>query len=309
MNPYNKNPLDEIRQFFVHRTMLSNLILINVGVWLLVKITDVFLFLNLQPGTTSSNEWLLPFLAVPAYIPSLIKVPWSPLTYMFLHYDFWHILFNMLWLFWFGKIFIQYLSSRQLLQTYLIGGFTGAFFYIAAFNFFPVFQASLPLSYALGASASVMAIVTAISFYVPNYTIQLLFIGRVKIIYLAIILFIFDFFAIPGNNSGGHIAHIGGALWGFAYILLVRKGFGSLFSINSSGWINAFRKKFSTGRHKQSSSYNFNGRPVSDEEYNLEKKAKQKKIDEILEKISKGGYESLTKSEKEFLFKSSGKTK
>jgi hypothetical protein len=131
----------------------------------------------------------------------------------------------------------------------------------------------------------------------------------VKIIYLAIILFIFDFFAIPGNNSGGHIAHIGGALWGFVYILLVRKGFGSLFSINSSGWINTFRKKFSSGRHKQSSSYNFPGRPVSDEEYNLEKKAKQKKIDEILEKISKGGYESLTKSEKEFLFKSSGKNK
>jgi hypothetical protein len=191
----------------------------------------------------------------------------------------------------------------------MIGGLTGAVFYIAAFNFFPVFQTALPLSYALGASASVMAIVTAISFYVPNYTIQLLFIGRVKIIYLALILFIFDFFAIPGDNSGGHIAHIGGALWGFIYIMFVRKGFRNFTSINSFDWMRKFKDRFSSGRQKKGSFHNFNTRPVSDEEYNLEKKANQRKIDEILEKISKGGYESLTKSEKELLFKSSGKNK
>jgi hypothetical protein len=215
----------------------------------------------------------------------------------------------MLWLFWFGKIFLEYLNSKQLFQTYIIGGLTGAVFYIAAFNFFPVFTNALPLSYALGASASVMAIVTAISFYVPNYTIQLLFIGRVKIIYLALILFIFDFFAIPGENSGGHIAHIGGALWGFLYIMLVRKRFKSFFSLSSSGWMSELKKRFSSGRQKKDPFHHFDSRPVSDEEYNLGKNAHQRKIDDILEKISKGGYESLTKSEKDFLFKSSGKNK
>ena len=191
MNPYTKNPVEDILRFFKARTSLSNLILINICVWILVKIINVFFFLFFQPGNVSSNEWFVHFLAVPSYLPSLINVPWTPFTYMFLHLDFWHILFNLLWLFWFGKIFLEYLNSKQLLQTYILGGLTGAFFYIAAFNLFPVFQNSLHFSYALGASASVMAIVTAISFYVPNYSIQLLFIGRVKIIYLAIILFIY----------------------------------------------------------------------------------------------------------------------
>jgi len=131
----------------------------------------------------------------------------------------------------------------------------------------------------------------------------------VKIIYLALILFIFDFFAIPGDNSGGHIAHIGGALWGFIYIFLVRKGFRSFISVNSFDWIRKFKERYSSGRQKKGTFHNFDTRPVSDEEYNLEKNANQKRIDGILEKISKGGYESLTKSEKEFLFKSSGKNK
>jgi membrane associated rhomboid family serine protease len=309
MNPYSKNPVDDIRRFFVRGSVLSNLILVNIGVWLLVKITNVFFFLFLQPGNAPANEWFLNFLAVPAYLPTLVKVPWTTLTYMFLHFDFWHILFNMLWLFWFGKIFMEYLNSKKLLQTYIIGGLTGAVFYIVAFNFFPVFHSALPLSYALGASASVMAIVTAISFYVPNYTIQLLFIGRVKIIYLALILFIFDFFAIPGDNSGGHIAHIGGALWGFVYILLVGKGFRGVASWNTFDWIRKLKDRLSPGRRKKGSSPYSTTRPMSDEEYNLLKIANQRKIDEILEKISRGGYESLTKSEKEFLFKSSGKNK
>jgi len=309
MNSYSKNPADDIKRFFMGRSMLANLILINIGVWLLVKIANVFFFLYLQPGNASADEWFLHLLAVPAYLPTLGKVPWTPVTYMFLHFDFWHILFNMLWLFWFGKIFLEYLKPKQLLHTYIMGGLTGAVLYIAAFNFFPVFSSALRLSYALGASASVMAIVIAISFYVPNYTIQLLFIGRVKIIYLALILFIFDFFAIPGNNSGGHIAHIGGALWGFIYILLARKGSLGLFSVNSSGWIGNLKKRFSSGNQQKDFFHNFDKRPVSDEDYNLEKNANQRKIDEILEKISKGGYESLTKSEKEFLFKSSGRNK
>jgi membrane associated rhomboid family serine protease len=306
MNTYNRNPLDELKSFFTRGSVLSVLILINIAVWLLVKIVTVLFFLFNITEPTFAENWFLQIFALPAYIPSLFSHPWSILSYMFLHFDFFHILFNMLWLYWFGMIFVQYLTSRQLLFTYLLGGIAGGLLYIITFNVFPVFQNSLPISLALGASASVMAIVSAISFYVPNYTIQLLFFGRIKILYLAIILFIVDFFSISTGNSGGHIAHIGGALWGFLYISLLKSG--SLRQMNGMEdlFFTPIKKIFSSLRQQKPNYTNFDKRPKSDEDYNLEKKEKQKKIDTILEKISKGGYESLTKTEKEFLFKTSG---
>jgi len=207
----------------------------------------------------------------------------------------------MLWLYWFGKIFQEYLGNRKLLIVYILGGISGSLVYIFAFNAFPVFSFSLPQSYALGASASVMAIVTAISFKVPNYSVYLLFFGRLRIVYLAVALFIFDFFMIPTGNAGGHIAHIGGALFGFLYIQLSRKSVGQGYTRNRR-WSEFFRKKTMHATSNESSS-----RPFSDEDYNLQKAEKQKRMDDILDKISKGGYDSLTKDEKEFLFKSSGK--
>jgi len=152
-----------------------------------------------------------------------------------------------------------------------------------------------------------MAIVMATSFYVPNYTIQLLFIGRVKIIWLALVLFIIDFFAIPSGNAGGHIAHIGGALWGIIYVLFLRKGFDQkLFRF--AGIIPEGLKRFFRFRKLHVSGRNTeHRRPMTDDEYNLNKNLQQKKIDEILDKIAKGGYDTLTREEKEFLFKSSGK--
>jgi membrane associated rhomboid family serine protease len=309
MNPYTKNPADELKSFFRERSILSSLILVNIGFWLLVKIANVLFFLFQHPGPNPANIWFLHFFAIPASMPSLGLVPWTIFTYMFLHFDFWHILFNMFWLFWFGKIFVEFLKPLQLLQTYIFGGLAGAFFYVASYNLFPVFQPYLPISYALGASASIMAIVTAISFYVPGYSINLLFLGRVKILYIAIILFIFDFFAIPGDNSGGHIAHIGGALWGFVYVLVAKNRSGNLFSGNLPGWLKNMVSIFSRSGNKTASFSKNGSRPLTDEEYNLQKKEHQQRIDEILEKISKGGYESLSKSEKEILFKSSRKDK
>ena len=306
MTIYYRNPADELKRFFTGGSVLSVLILINVSVWLLVKIISVFFFLFNKPDPLGAESWFLHFIAVPAYLPDLFSRPWSIFTYMFLHFDFFHILFNMLWLYWFGKIFLEYLNSRQLLQTYLTGGIAGALVYISAFNIFPVFNNTLPLSLALGASASVMAIVTAISFYVPNYSVQLLLIGRVKIIYLAIILFVIDFFSISAGNSGGHLAHIGGAIWGFTYISIIKKGKFRPFTGLTENWSKRIKHFFSFLKKPINNYSNFEKRPLSDEEYNIEKITKQKKIDGILEKISKGGYESLTKAEKEFLFKSSG---
>ncbi|MCX6267139.1 MAG: rhomboid family intramembrane serine protease [Bacteroidetes bacterium] len=305
-NPY-QNPLEEIKRFFRQGSVLSVLILINVSIWVLVQAIKVIFFFYNSPDGEAVNTRLMQTLAIPASIPGLFAKPWTVFTYMFLHFDIWHILFNMLWLFWFGKIFLEFLPSRQLVLIYIFGGIGGGLFYVAAFNLFPVFSPIAPVSFALGASASVMAIVTSIAIYVPNYTIQLFLFGRLKIIYLAAILFVFDFFMIPSGNAGGHIAHIGGALFGGLYILLYRFSKTSSQPGNLSdffwNFIHKFRKKAQTG---PSAGINY-GRPVTDEQFNLKKRQTQNKVDEILDKISKGGYDCLTREEKEFLFKTSNK--
>ena len=286
-------PGPEIKRFFKQGSVLSLLIIGNVAIWVLIQVFRVLFFLYNQPDSGMAVALILRYLALPAALPFVVAKPWTILTYMFLHIDFWHVLFNMLWLYWFGKIFMEYLSGRQLFGVYVFGGLAGGIVYILAFNVFPVFSSMLPLATALGASASVMAIVTAISFHVPNYTIQLFLFGRIKIVYLAIVLFIFDFFMIPAGNAGGHFAHIGGALLGLLYSQIIP-------GMKTDHVRDFFRKKHSSNR-----SSDFSHRPLSDAEYNLRKKEDQIRIDEILEKISKGGYDSLSKDEKDFLFKTS----
>jgi len=303
---YSRNLSEELKRFFTGRSMLAILIMINIGVWILTKAVYVVFYLYNHPDVSLADTWILHYFALPALTGELASRPWTLVSYMFLHIDFWHILFNMLWLFWFGRIFMEYLNSRQLLFTYLAGGLTGGLLYILAFNIFPVFHTTIEASVALGASASVMAIVTAISFFVPNYSIQLLFIGRVRILYLAILLFIFDFIAIPSGNAGGHIAHIGGALFGYFFSLWMRK---TKYAYSTGVFTSLLKKLtnlFSTGRGS-SAPPPYAGRPKADEEYNAEKNLHQKRIDTILEKISRGGYDSLTKDEKDLLFRSSGK--
>lgn len=303
----NQNPFDEIKRFFRQGSALSLLIMINVAVWICVQALKVVFFFYNSPEGGVVDSFLLHILAIPAAVPALFLKPWTIITYMFLHFDIWHVLFNMLWLYWFGRIFTEFLPSRQLVIIYLLGGISGGLFYVFAFNIFPVFSSVLPVSFALGASASVMAIVTSSALYVPNYTIQLFLFGRLKIIYLAAILFVFDFFMIPSGNAGGHIAHIGGAFFGALYIFAYRSSKSASRFGNSAGFfgnlINLFGKKRQTGQ----TSYGNYGRPVSDEDYNLRKKDTQKQVDEILDKIAKGGYDCLTKDEKEFLFKTSNK--
>ena len=137
---YSRNLSDEIKRFFTGGSVLAILILINVGVWILTKAVYVIFFLYNQPDVLLADAWILHYFALPALPGELVSRPWTLVTYMFLHIDFWHILFNMLWLFWFGRIFMEYLTSRQLLFTYLAGGLAGGLLYILAFNIFPVFQ-------------------------------------------------------------------------------------------------------------------------------------------------------------------------
>jgi len=286
---------DEIKDTFKHGSMLTRLIYINLGVFLAVKIVDILLFLFNIGAPNLLVEWL----AVPADLTQLLYKPWTVITYMFLHQGFIHILFNLLWLFWLGKIFLEYLTGKQLLSVYLLGGFSGAVLYILAFNVFPVFDETISVSIALGASAAVLAIVVATAVYVPNYTVYLLFLGLVKLKYIALVSFVLDFIFLMDGNAGGHIAHIGGAIFGYFYSTQLKggndisKGFSKALTIISN-WFKP--KKNLKVAYK---------RGETDLDYNKRKKTEQKEIDIILEKTAKSGYEALSKSEKEILFRQS----
>jgi membrane associated rhomboid family serine protease len=286
---------DELKQSFKSGSTLTKLIYINLAVFLTVKLIAVFYFLfTIQDGFS-----LVSWLAVPADLTNLMYKPWTVFTYMFLHQDFLHILFNMLWLYWFGQIFLHYFDQKKLLSVYLVGGLFGAFVYILTFNIFPVFTDILPVSIALGASASVIAIVIAVSVYAPNHTIYLMFLGAVKLKYIALVTIIIDVLSIASENAGGHLAHLGGAIFGYIYILQLKKGknFTRVFDRFMDSVFSIFKPK-----PKIKVTYK---RPADDIEYNKTKVQKQAEIDKILDKIAQSGYESLSKQEKETLFKNS----
>ncbi|MCK5169829.1 MAG: rhomboid family intramembrane serine protease, partial [Bacteroidales bacterium] len=242
---------------------------------------------------------LVNWLAVPADFNNLIFKPWTVFTYMFLHQEFLHILFNMLWLYWFGQIFLRYFDEKKLLSVYLVGGIAGAILFILSFNLLPIFEKVLPMSFALGASASVIAIVIATSAYAPNHKINLMFFGPVELKYIAIVTIVIDILSIASSNAGGHIAHLGGALFGYLYISQMKKG-----KNITKGFDRFMDKVFSLFKPKQKFKVTYK-RPVNDYEYNKSKATNQEGVDKILDKIAKSGYDSLSKKEKEILFKNS----
>ena len=289
---------NEIKSTFKHGSMLTRLIYVNLAVFIAVKLVDAIFYLFALGDSIFLLEWM----QVPAQLGQIARHPWSLFTYMFLHHDFIHILFNLLWLFWLGKIFLEYFNGRQLLTIYLLGGLFGALTYILAYNLFPAFSDVVPFAYALGASASVLAIVVATATYVPNYTIYLLFLGPVKLKYIALFSILLDVVTLKDGNAGGHIAHIGGAFFGYLYASQLRKGtdlgkgFGKMLDTIAS-WFKPKKKLKVTYR-----------RGETDLDYNYRKKVEQQEIDSILEKIARSGYESLSAKEKELLFKQSRKS-
>lgn len=284
----------EIKDTFKRGSTLIKLIYINLAVFLAVNIFQVVVFLFTgTPSTLGLIDWL----AVPADLGNLITRPWTLLTYMFLQKGFLHILFNLLWLYIFGRIFLMYFNQKRLLSVYLVGGLAGAALYILAFNIFPAFQGNLDESIALGASASVMAIVIAISVYKPDYSINLLILGPVRLKYIALFVIILDIIRIASPNAGGHIAHLGGAVFGYFYIAQFRKG-----KNITRGFDRFMDSVFALFKPKPKFKVTHK-RAKSDIEYNKEKKERQEKINKILDKISKYGYNSLSKEEKELLFR------
>lgn len=277
-----------IKSFFRQKSALPQLMFINIAVFLLTFVAGIFMWLMNSGSVELINNWL----AAPADVQKLALRPWTLVSYMFLHNRLGHLFFNMLALYFGGMIFTQYLSDKKLLWTYLLGGLFGALLYVLAFNVFPVFEEVRSYSYVLGASASVLAIIVASATYMPTYRINLWMFGSVQLKYLAIIFVGVDFLSITGGNAGGHIAHLGGALYGFVYVQLMNKNIdlGKLFGR---------RPKMKVERNAS--------RPLTDDEYNRRRTSEQARVDAILDKIAKNGYSSLTKEEKDFLFTSSKK--
>ena len=296
------NIIDEIKQSFNKGNYLTRLIYINAGIFLVVKLLSViFTLLGI------SNIWIS-YLELPAFLQTLLKQPWSIITYMFMHHDFIHLIFNLLTLYWFGKMFIGYFSQKQLVGLYFLGGIGGALFYMLAYNFVPSLSSHLFLSYLIGASASVMAIIFALVRYIPDEEVHLALIGPVKLKYLGIAMLVLDVIGTTSINAGGSIAHIGGAVTGYFFAqLIINSGKDITEPINRViGWVNDLFKqnkkpKFTVHRNTSK----------TDEEWNMENKNRKREnneeIDRILEKIKKSGYANLSDEEKKRLFDLSNK--
>jgi membrane associated rhomboid family serine protease len=290
---------DEIKQSFKQGGALTRLIYVNLGVFVVIRLLYAFSSLIFADAYFPLDDWL----SVPASPMRLLLQPWSIITYMFLHFQFLHILVNMLYLFWFGNIFLQYFNPRQLLGVYFMGGIAGALMYILSYNIFPVLNQNFSGSVMMGASASVMAVLWAAARYAPNTKIHLLIIGPVKLIYIALFSFVFDFIGVSSlANTGGHLAHIGGALLGVFFASQMLKGKDITMRFNRfMDWLVSLFSR----RSKMKVTYTRSKRPVSDMEFNAQKRKRQSHIDRILEKIKASGYDSLTKQEKEDLFNAS----
>ena len=290
---------ENLKRIFRTGDSLIKLIFINSAVFLsLYIISLVFQLFNL------SGSFALSYLAVPSDLTLLAYRFWTPLTYMFFHQDVLHILFNMLALYWFGKLFLMFFTEKQLVGLYLLGGILGSLFYLAAYNIFPFFAPVVHSGFLLGASGSIMAILLAVAIYSPNMEMQMLFIGRIKLIYIAIFYVLISLFGITSNNAGGQLAHLGGALAGYLFVVSLRRGtdLTRFFNVVLDSISNLFKP-----RRLKVKRTGFSGRKMSDADYNANKAKKIAEIDRILDKIKTSGYESLSAEEKKRLFEQGNK--
>jgi len=256
---------------------LNFFIAINTIIFLLLGILVLVDFF----ARTGIAPLLLRQLALPADLGALLYRPWTVLTYMFTQQDFFHFLFNILWLYWIGMIFLDFLNNRQLTFVYLAGGLTGGIIFLVLYQFIPAFQAQQAIL--IGSSGSVYAVVIATATLVPDYTIRMLFFGNVRLKYLAAAFIVLNILGLAGNNIGGNLAHLGGGLFGFLYIIQLRRG---------NDWSKLFKARNKKLRVIKNEKGPKGKTPFTNQEY----------IDSILDKISQSGYNSLSKAEKEALF-------
>ena len=291
---------------FSSANIVGKFIYANVLVYIIFVLIGVFsVLLNAPSLVAFAKSWF----ELPASLTELLQRPWTVFTYMFVHGGVMHILWNMLALYVFGRIFLDFFSVRHFVGAYLLGGIFGALFFVLAYNLFPYFANVLGVAYLVGSSAAVLSIVTASAVRSPEYRINLLFFGSVKLSTFAVITVLISVLMLSGDNAGGNFAHLGGAFAGYLFAFLLGKGFDMADVVNRPiDWVKKlFSKKAFKGRKKRKFTYSTGGKRGADYEYNANKKAGEAEIDAILEKIKKGGYASLSENEKKRLFDASSK--
>ncbi|MBO6515251.1 MAG: rhomboid family intramembrane serine protease [Bacteroidia bacterium] len=291
-------------EFNKNSSPIRKLILVNVAIFLLASL--VFGVAQLY-GSKEQAKQLLSILSIPSDFPSFIKKPWTLVTYMFMHSGIRHIAGNMLMLYFLGRILLDFQSNRNFYQIYFGGGLVGAGLYLLVFNLFPSIVGGAGLSEMVGASGAVLSVVVATAVLVPNYEIFLFGAFRLKVKWIAVYLVLADILFFGNGNQGGHLAHIGGALFGGLYILYIQGRIGlNLFRRIS----NPFKAKYTivderdilrqrTVKTEKKSSNSTTGR------VNSPHKPRQEEVDAILDKIGQSGYDSLSKEEKDLLFRAS----
>lgn len=290
---------DDLRRTFRQGNIVVRLIYVNVIIFVLSLLLGVVLGLfNVGISSFLSKFYL------PADLLQLVRRPWTLISYMFMHAGVWHLLGNMLWLYWFGRLFLYFFSAKHLRGLYVVGGLLGGLLYIVAYNLFPVFSTQLYSATLVGASASVLAIAIATAVREPEYRINLMLIGPVRLKYFALFIILFDILYVGSNNAGGHIAHLGGALAGWWFARGVSRGYDITRGVNVC--IDALCGLFGPRKHRKPKMkvHTQSGRSA-DYEYNARKKANSDEVDKILDKLKQSGYSSLSDEEKRRLFEAS----
>jgi len=302
--------MDELRQQWRTGGALIRLVLVNALVFvalLLMHLVLIPIAGDRMIADVWSEVYVMHWLQSTYVWGDLLFRPWTVITYMFVHLDFFHVFFNMLMLWFSGRLFMDLLGGKRLVGNYLLGGLAGWLFYALAYTYIPGIRGQGDGSDILGASASVMAVFIGIAAYRPDMVVNLLIFGAVRLKWIALIYLVLDLVSIrQGNNSGGHLAHVGGALYGYLAATQLKKG---------SDWSGAFMDQlqrigslFTRRKGPRLRVEKMDRRKVrvlQDSDFNATKRAKEERVNAILDKISRSGYDSLSKEEKDFLFRAS----
>ena len=280
------NWLTNLYHKFLSRSIVERIILLNVSIFVLTYLFNTFSFLFQIDG-----NFIVNWFSLQPDFGLLLMRPWTIVSYGFLHLGFFHILFNMLVLYYFGNLFIDFFNAKQFLLYLILGIISGGFIYMLSYNYLPGLKTQESLL--VGASAGVMAIVIGIASHIPHYSLHFRFIGNIKLLYIAIGLVVLDVVQIPTGNAGGHLAHLGGSLLGFVMTNYLHQG-NSLIKWMIGATTKKEKRPLKTV-YKSTRKTTYHKKETKSEE--------QARIDAILDKISKSGYDTLTKEEKDYLFK------
>ncbi len=286
---------------YCNENIVGKFIYANVAIYIIAAFIGVFSTLM---NTASPVAAIVQWIELPASLGQLACQPWSLLTYMFVHGRLMHILWNMLALYGFGRIFLAFFSVRQFVGVYLLGGVMGGIFFVAAYNIFPYFDGVVEGAYLVGASASVLAVVMAAAVRRPDYMVNLFLLGSMRLITIAVITVVLSLLLLASENAGGNFAHLGGAFAGWLFAFMLNKGRDITSVVNRVIDFCATLFKRRPKRSKPKFTFHKSDRKA-DYEYNAKKRDDEAEIDRILEKIKAGGYNSLTDEEKKRLFDAS----